>query len=138
MKVSKWPSRKSIAFDPDTGDKLVVHKSSKDCMNCTPLLKHINRAFKESELYRHNKEYIMAVRSLKCAYTKTFELEEAVCKGCTAIFRKAILELFEVMEDELLNMTTSMFRKKDYLGSLLLVRNTLWELQKNMSGAERE
>ena len=136
MKVIKWASGKSAARTNIPGDKIVLHKNSKGCVSCTPLLKEINNAFRESELYRHNKEYSMAVQLLKNAYRKTYELEEVVCQGCAAIFRNVIIDFFEAMENELLRTTKGIFRKKDYLGSLLLVRNTLWEFQKDVSRSE--
>jgi len=138
MKVSSYTNliplnRKNQEQENYRGkDKIVLLKCPLDGRECRKHVTQINKVFHESTNYRHNKEYQLSIMSLKNAYNKTYELQDASCSKCAHVFRSTIRESLENIKSELKRMTTGFFRKNHYKGSYLLVQNTLENLRSNI------
>ncbi|MBN2636946.1 MAG: hypothetical protein JXR61_11805 [Prolixibacteraceae bacterium] len=81
---------------------------------CNKILAEINKLYAESELARINKEYLRSVSLLEEAYELTNLLKNKSCLLCASFFQHTINKTFDIMKEELYDISHGMFSSKSY------------------------
>lgn len=82
--------------------------------HCNKILAEINKLYAESEVARINKEYLQSVSLLEEAYELTNSLKNKSCLLCASFFQHTINKTFEIMKEELYDISHGMFSSKSY------------------------
>lgn len=100
--------------------------------NCKEHLSVINECYQEAGNYHVEKDYLSSIESLKCAFSKTADLNQESCMNCARLFRTTITQSLENINDELYTLTTGLFRKKRYQKSYFASREVLNEIKQGL------
>ena len=92
------------------------------------ILPEINRYYKESNVYRINKEYQKSIEFLQKAFLITQELRESCCAECVIFFQNNITETLENIRDELNEMSTGFFSTRRYKNIYIKLGDILMKL----------
>lgn len=80
--------------------------------HCKELRGAVNKDYRESQLYRRNKEYPKALDLLNRAYNNTFELTKPSCANCAVFFRNSIVESMTNIKKEQQKRSGGLFNIK--------------------------
>lgn len=97
---------------------------------CKNYLSEINNKYRESEVYRENREYQNSVAALKNAFYKSTELKETPCNKCAEFFQTNIIQSVEGINQEIHKMTVGWFKSNRYNLSYIYGRDVSNELKK--------
>lgn len=78
------------------------------------ILPKINRLYRESDIYRVNREYEKSIELLNEAYQTTLELKQSSCFKCVGFFQNNITETMEIIQKELNQMSKGIFSTRRY------------------------
>ena len=78
------------------------------------ILPEINRLYRESDIYRINREYEKSIEMLNEAYRITMELKHSSCLKCVGFFQNNITETMEIIQNELNQMSKGIFSTRRY------------------------
>lgn len=96
---------------------------------CTKPLSFINKKMHVSRTYWLNKDYQRAIEELKIAYHKTFEINQSDCQPCAVLFRSTIIKSLESIHEDLLKMTSGIFKADRFKPSLDMAISVLAEVR---------
>ena len=98
-------------------------------MMCKFNLISVNKSYAQSEEYHKDKDFYMAIETLKIAFNKTTELMGYPCSRCVQLYRSNIVESLENIHGELGKMSTGIFGDKSYQTSYLKAGSVLKEFE---------
>lgn len=99
---------------------------------CIEHLDFINNKMRISRSYWLNKDFLQAIEELKKAYHKTTELNQPSCLQCAKLFRSTITNSMEAIHEDLLEMTSGIFKAKRFNSSLELSTIVLSEFKQGI------
>jgi len=120
--------RETVYFKDETGI-IELESCHTGGIICTKPLSFINKKMRTSRTYWLNKDYHKAIEELKIAYHKTFEITESNCQTCAELFRSTIIKSLEAIHDDLLKMTSGIFKANRFKPSLELSSSVLAEIK---------
>ncbi len=98
-------------------NKIELLTCNSSSQNCKEHLLIINKCYVEAYGYQLEKDYINSIESLKCAFYRTCDLQEASCINCAHLFRSTITKSLENINEELLKLTSGLIGNKRYFSS---------------------
>lgn len=111
-------------------DKIELLVCNSGSQNCKEHLSVINKCYADAHIFQLEKDYLNSIESLKSAFYKTTNLQEASCLKCADFFRSTIAKSIENINDELQNLTSGLISNKRYLLSYEKSRTVLNDINK--------
>lgn len=110
-------------------DKIQVVNCPLKELKCKDYLSVINKNYKQSELFRIDKDYQRSIEALKSAFYKITDFNELSCLNCAELFRSTIMDSIKNIHSELEKITTGFLSKKHYQQSYIFASQILKELE---------
>ena len=110
-------------------DKIQVVNCPLIELKCKEYLSVINKNYKQSEIFRLDKDYQRSIEALKSAFYKITDFNELSCLKCAELFRSTIMDSIKNIHFELEKITTGFWGKKNYEKSYIFAGQILKELE---------
>lgn len=135
--MKKWLIAEDSDYFKDDEDAIKLEKCPQGGHACRKEMASMNESLQKARVYNENKEHIQGFILYKEAFDATFNIKEVECQICAVFFRNTILTSLNKVIVDLEKLSKGWFAKKRYKQELILLKESLKELQIRMNGELR-